>query len=466
MQLAIIGRISSSKSTLVNAILGKDGIVATGQLEITFNVSWLKYGKSTDPFIVHFKNGTTKEMKKDESWEQWTSRQKGTNLKTDVSYIEAFYDAEILKEINIIDTPGLDAQMGTDSQNTLNFLKIQKPDAVLMLFTKSIANNILQVVQQFNMGGGFNPINAMGVLAKTDTLWHTDEKEIHTFSIGLKIINGLINRNPSLKDTVFNIYPISAMMFLASQTMTDNDFASLKKLSLVKESIFECMCDSAAGFIDPDYEIPVTIEERKALFDKLGRYAIYLIVHLMKENDSVTLNDIKKIIRAESGANEFMKVINEHFGERSKLIKAESVFRDLSKESSNLRATLEYNHRFLPVIENIEQQLSDIFKDLIHFHREYELISLIYNKQIDLEQPFADEFCRLYEKSGDLPSIRLGITDDSCSLEELILVAKERERQWRIEVNLEFDKELKGWKKVIRDSYTYLWYDLKQKINK
>ena len=37
MQLAIIGKISSSKSTLVNAILGKDGVMATGQMEVTYN---------------------------------------------------------------------------------------------------------------------------------------------------------------------------------------------------------------------------------------------------------------------------------------------------------------------------------------------------------------------------------------------------------------------------------------------
>lgn len=42
MQLAIIGKISSSKSTLVNAILGKNEIMATGQKEVTYNVGWLK----------------------------------------------------------------------------------------------------------------------------------------------------------------------------------------------------------------------------------------------------------------------------------------------------------------------------------------------------------------------------------------------------------------------------------------
>ena len=56
MQLAIIGKISSSKSTLVNAILGKDEVVRTGQMEETFNVSWLKYGDSNDDVKVVFKN--------------------------------------------------------------------------------------------------------------------------------------------------------------------------------------------------------------------------------------------------------------------------------------------------------------------------------------------------------------------------------------------------------------------------
>lgn len=41
MQLAIVGRISSSKSTLVNAILGKAEVVRTGHEAETFNVSWL-----------------------------------------------------------------------------------------------------------------------------------------------------------------------------------------------------------------------------------------------------------------------------------------------------------------------------------------------------------------------------------------------------------------------------------------
>ena len=56
MQLAIIGKISTSKSTLVNAILGKDEVMATGQMEVTYNVGWLKYGTPNNDIIIHHKD--------------------------------------------------------------------------------------------------------------------------------------------------------------------------------------------------------------------------------------------------------------------------------------------------------------------------------------------------------------------------------------------------------------------------
>ena len=181
MQLAIIGKISSSKSTLVNAILGKDGVMATGQMEVTYNVGWLKYGAPESDIIIHHKDGSPDSYRKPEEFLRWTIESDGRKeLLNNVSYIETFDDAEILREINIIDTPGLDAVRGQDSQNTLDFLKHVRPDAVIMLFTNSVAENTLKVVQDFNRGGNFNPLNAIGILSKIDILWMEDAEHSWT----------------------------------------------------------------------------------------------------------------------------------------------------------------------------------------------------------------------------------------------------------------------------------------------
>ena len=173
MQLAIIGKISSSKSTLVNAILGKEEIMATGQKEVTYNVGWLKYGKNGSDIIIHHKDGTPDTIKSREEFCKWSTENDNTEI-DNISYIEIFDDAEILKKINIIDTPGLDALRGKDSQNTLDFINNVRPDAVIMLFTHSVSENVLDIVSKYNSGSSFNPLNAIGVLSKIDVLWLED----------------------------------------------------------------------------------------------------------------------------------------------------------------------------------------------------------------------------------------------------------------------------------------------------
>ena len=150
MQLAVIGRVSSSKSTLVNAVLGKADIVGTGQMEETFNVSWLKYGPSDGDVKVVFKDGTVSSVPRRE-WKHWVGQEKDA-LKERVKYLEVTYEHDILKQVNIIDTPGLDSAKGIDSRNTIDFLTDVRPDAVLMVFTKGLAQSTLDVVKEFHGG--------------------------------------------------------------------------------------------------------------------------------------------------------------------------------------------------------------------------------------------------------------------------------------------------------------------------
>ena len=139
MQLAIIGKISSSKSTLVNAILGKEEVVKTGQMEETFNVSWLKYGDSNSNINVFFKNGDIKSVPRSD-WAKWTSHQEKNVLKEQVKFIEVFYNHEILKRVNIIDTPGLldrpVLEMNDIELNALIALE-HLADAILFIFDAS-----------------------------------------------------------------------------------------------------------------------------------------------------------------------------------------------------------------------------------------------------------------------------------------------------------------------------------------
>ncbi len=240
IQLAIVGKISSSKSTLVNAILGEAEVVRTGAMEETWNVSWLKYGNPETPIVVHYKDVSLKPEKVERcQWAEWANRKREGNdrLKNAVSYIEVAYPHKILQKINIIDTPGLDSFYGADSENTKDFLKQVKPDAVVMLFSKNINENTLSDIRNFrqDVGTGFSPINAIGVMSKIDDFWNSDH-ELEPLIESNRIIGSLMSQE-AVKNTLFNIYPVSALTALAAVRIQDDDLSAIDNLSKLPEDI-------------------------------------------------------------------------------------------------------------------------------------------------------------------------------------------------------------------------------------
>lgn len=261
MQLAIIGRLSSSKSTLVNALLGDPNIAKTDKSEETYNVSWIKYGEIEDEITIVLKNNTKLRVPKSQLLD-WTSRHGQAALRDQVGHIEISVNNEFLKSVNIIDTPGLDSAYGVDSQNTIRFLSEVKPDAVVMLFTKSINVETLDILTEFQNNFcsdsfGISPMNAIGVMGKVDEMWKILDASKSPISRGSYVIDSLKSSNPGLEKTFQNIYPVSALIGLGSRTLTESDVAHLRSLvnltdkerietfanvnfSLKKSQIFPC----------------------------------------------------------------------------------------------------------------------------------------------------------------------------------------------------------------------------------
>jgi predicted GTPase len=190
MRVAIVGLIKAGKSTMMNALLG-EAVVATGTVEATFNVNWLRWGKDHS-LLVHFKDGRTPEPKSFEELEALTLRaDENRDYLLSIKYIEVFHPNTILKTFNLIDTPGLASHYKDDSENTIRFLQLHgkeltevtraeasNADAVLYLFSKSIHGADHAMVEQFHMGNP-TPVNAIGVLTKVELNWPSvDRREL------------------------------------------------------------------------------------------------------------------------------------------------------------------------------------------------------------------------------------------------------------------------------------------------
>lgn len=469
MQLAIIGKISSSKSTLVNAILGQPEVVRTGQMEETFNVSWLKYGDSDSNINVVFKDGRISSVPR-EQWVQWTSHQEKNVLKEQVKYIEVFYNHEILKDINIIDTPGLDALSQIDSKNTILFLKEIHPDAVVMLFTKSIAESTLSVLQDFqNVGAGnFNlsAMNAIGVLSKADTIWTAMEPDKNIISIGNKVIKTtLYDKYPEVRKSLFSILPVSSLIGLSSSTINDLDYTSLKTLSLTDDSILLEMLSSPDFFFDEDYSVGIKSDERRRLYNKFGLYGIYILVEALRRNEDANVAFLSELLKEKSGFGKFLLTVQSHFGKRSTLIKSQSILQRILNEVNRAKQIYKiYIGEQYNAVAQVENLIVAALLSL-HEYKEWEYLSKYYDGKLDITNEEADEFVSLCGERGYSASERLRC-DDTQLPSQLIDIATKRALYWQKQYNIYsvIEPEKAEFYKLLISSYNLLLIDIQKAV--
>lgn len=125
--IAVIGQFSSGKSTFLNALLGQD-ILPSGLTPVTAKAVRLKFAKM--PLLsVKFTNGSESLLASSDLAEL-------NKLGEQVSGMTLYAPSKILKEINFIDTPGLNSLRDADTKETKNTLK--KVSGTIWL---SLANN-------------------------------------------------------------------------------------------------------------------------------------------------------------------------------------------------------------------------------------------------------------------------------------------------------------------------------------
>lgn len=415
MQLAIIGKISSSKSTLVNAILGKDDVVEMGQMETTYNVSWLKYGSSDGDIKVVFKNGTS-EMIKRAQWKEWSSGHAENKLRDTVKYIEVTYDHEMLKHVNIIDTPGLDSTLGVDSRNTIEFLKDVRPDAIIMVFTKALAESTVNLVKEFqggrNDGMFLSPLNAIGVLSKIDLLWsHNNTRLPVEIAQNDVIENNIYHLFPEIRETLFGIMPVCAMLGLASNTIEQKDLNLIAELAKTDSEMLQEMFHNVNDFTDEYFKATISAKDRTYLQKKFGLYGVFeLISFVKKENPNLT--DAAAHLRKISGFDKFNRTVYSHFGQRSYLIKTQSIKHIISQACDKQREKVT-SETELNTISTIQEKILTTLLGIFEY-KQLDFLSKLYEGTMKItDKQASEEYKRVCGEYGNSVITRLNMKKTS-----------------------------------------------------
>ena len=159
--LAVLGQVKRGKSTLLNALLGED-VLPTSVIPLTAIPTFIQYGEKRLLRVRYNDNRPDTKLKGEPT--QWLNKQlmgfvtEDANPRNEkgVLQVEITHPAEILRDVVLIDTPGIGSTYRHNTEATMNFLP--QCDAALFLvsadppitevevaFLKEIKNRVTRV---------------------------------------------------------------------------------------------------------------------------------------------------------------------------------------------------------------------------------------------------------------------------------------------------------------------------------
>lgn len=128
----VMGEFSTGKSTFINALVGKY-VAEVDVIPTTAVITKISYGEE-EKLIIHYKNGKIEQGDLDEISKITSEKQETlSDLHKKIDYVDYKLPLTILKSINIIDSPGLNAVKESHTEATKRF--IEKADAVIWVFS-------------------------------------------------------------------------------------------------------------------------------------------------------------------------------------------------------------------------------------------------------------------------------------------------------------------------------------------
>ncbi|MFB2917248.1 dynamin family protein [Aerosakkonema funiforme] len=472
MRVAIVGKIKAGKSTMMNGLLGEK-VVPTGSVEATFNVNWFKYGEQKS-LLVNYKDGKNPESKSFDELERLTLRAKENyDYLLGIKYIEVLYPNHILKELNLIDTPGLASYYQDDSENTREFLNLHgqeltqvtqseasNADAVLFLFDKSISESVRETMAQFQgaAAGQATPINAIGVLTKVDDYWSDKDQPIKK---GLEIADRLQRDHSELRNLLYTIRPICGLLAFGAQTLTTEEFKTLTQLAYLSEERSERLIKDARRFSQRDYpdepDIPPA-SERKLVLHRLGQYGVWLACTIIRSGVSDAKLLARQLLQS-SGIPELYDLIVSHFGNRAFLIK-------LNTGLQQIKAACFLECQRLEGVDcQLAAQIAGEFgrlEDDEHSLQELRVLRNYYDAKLNFSDADIEQLLAVTGENGTSLESRLGLAENT-AVSEMISTAARRVQEWNQRTNdyLGADGQTIDAARVLAHSYERILYSLK-----
>lgn len=417
LRIAVAGMVKAGKSTLLNAIIGEE-IAPTDTGECTRIVTWYRYAH-TPRITLYPVQGEprTLPLKRENGRLVFVL---GKDRADDVERLVVEWPAESLRDVTLIDTPGIASLSEDVSARSVSFLtpadSPSQADAVIYLMRHLHASD-LRFLESFKdtEAARSGTVNALAVLSRAD--------EIGAGRIDSLLSAGEIaeryRQNHSLRKLALGVVPVAGLLAQSARSMRQSDFESLALLAGMDRKTREKLLLSADRFLRPGIPEEPGAEARASLLARFGLFGIRLGVVLIRAGFTDPTPLAHELARR-SGLDPLLSMVASQFHARADALKARTAL--VGVEALLRTSPREGSGHLGEALERIQANA--------HEFRELRLLATLRTTGTTLSGELADEAERLIGGAGMAAHLRLGLEPEA-SPEEVAAAARQLLHRWR-----------------------------------
>ncbi len=321
--VAIIGQMRVGKSTLLNALIGRD-LAPTGITETTATINWFKQdtGGLEQVFRAHWNDGSQEDFPL-EQISEWLGESEHARRTRCVDF---FAGTDFVRDVNVVDTPGLRSVLEAHEEATQTFLGDRleeatlahgaRADAVVYVINPVGRESDVSALDMFGDRSripGASPYNSIAVVQKWETLGPEEAR---------RKCQRLAQQ---LDGKVAEVLPTSGLLARTAMTVHLSHWDNVAKLTELSKELRSELAQSGEFFSDDTEGVPL---DRAARIDLRAIFR-WEVLHFVLSFGPVAKSGeaLRTWVYASSGIEQLEAVLRRRFFARSGLIKAGTVLK-------------------------------------------------------------------------------------------------------------------------------------------